>query len=334
MCSARSDRPRAATLSARASLALALFCSVVLAGCALNAPASGAGTAAELTDTPFFPQRRYQCGPAALSTVLEYSGVATDMDTLVQQVYLPGERGSLQAELLAATRRAGRIPWRLDATPAALLAELRAGRPVLVLQNLGVGWWPRWHYAVVIGVEDDAVILRSGAERRRQTRRRTFFATWQRAGNWAFVALAPDELPAEPDRQRFFRTLSELEATGHFATAGIAWQRALSEWPGSQVALFGLANSQYGRGLWSEAEGSYRRLLEVEPRLAAARNNLALTLLELDRFEEAEVEAEQALAAAADDANLARSVRDTLERIRDSRRQDQSRSGRPSSTSR
>lgn len=313
---------------------LALFCCTLPAGCALPRIAIDANPPRELTETPFFPQQRYQCGPAALLTVLTYSGVRTDMDTLVQQVYLPARQGSLQAELTAATRRAGRIPWRLAPAADALVAELDAGRPVLVLQNLGVGWWPRWHYAVVVGVDDDRVVLRSGVERRRMMRSGTFLATWRRAGSWAFVALRPDELPAERDRDRWFRTLSELEEAGQYALAAEAWEQALDVWPGSAVALFGLANSRYGLADWVSAEADYRRLLDDRPRLAAARNNLALTLLQMGRFDEAQSEAERALAAAAGEADLARSVRDTLAQIRAARDRSQSRSGSPWSTSR
>src|SRR2546422_3737218 len=32
-----------------------------------------------------------------------------------------------------------------------LLAEVAAGHPVLVFQNLGLHWIPRWHFAVAVG---------------------------------------------------------------------------------------------------------------------------------------------------------------------------------------
>src|SRR5690554_405536 len=32
----------------------------------------------ELTDVPFFPQTEYQCGPAALATVMQYRGIAIE----------------------------------------------------------------------------------------------------------------------------------------------------------------------------------------------------------------------------------------------------------------
>ena len=41
----------------------------------------------ELGATPFFPQRQYQCGPAALAMVLTASGVSVAPDDLVGQVF-------------------------------------------------------------------------------------------------------------------------------------------------------------------------------------------------------------------------------------------------------
>src|SRR5688572_23044905 len=64
-------------------------------------------TKVELTTTPFFPQKTHQCGPAALASVLSAAGVAITPDELTNEVYLPARRGSLQLELLAATRRRG-----------------------------------------------------------------------------------------------------------------------------------------------------------------------------------------------------------------------------------
>ncbi|TVP53451.1 MAG: hypothetical protein EA349_13665, partial [Halomonadaceae bacterium] len=80
----------------------------------LPAPDEGTPSAVELRDTSFHPQQAYQCGPAALATLLQSSGVRdADPDTLKNQVYLPDRQGSLQTELLAATRRADRVPYLL-----------------------------------------------------------------------------------------------------------------------------------------------------------------------------------------------------------------------------
>jgi hypothetical protein len=82
--------------------------SVLLGGCAadpfLGANAESFARAVELTDTPFYPQEAYQCGPAALATVLAHSGVRVSAEDLVPAVWLPERRGSLQPEMMAASR--------------------------------------------------------------------------------------------------------------------------------------------------------------------------------------------------------------------------------------
>jgi hypothetical protein len=175
----------------------------------------------ELADTPFFPQEDYQCGPAALATVLLDSGVDVDAGELIPKVYVPARHGSLQPEMLAASRAYDRIPYVIAPDFAALIAEVAAGRPVLVLQNLGVAAVPVWHYAVVIGYSADAgeMILRSGMDRRRITRAKLFARTWQRSGNWGMIALRPGELPASAEPARYLRAVAAVESIGRFDLA-------------------------------------------------------------------------------------------------------------------
>lgn len=297
----------------------ALF--VVLGGCASIPPTVSelptAVESIELEDTPFYPQERYQCGPAALTTVLVMSGAPAPLDDIVDKVYLPGRQGSLQAELLAATRTEGRLPYVIEGRLAAIWRELERGRPVLVLQNLGVAAIPRWHYAVVVGIDAERgeVVLRSGTDRRRVTPSRTFLHTWRRGGYWGMVVLTPGELPTAPDRARYFEAVAALEQAGRAAEAAIAWQAALEYWPGDSVALFGLANARLVLGDYPAAEEAYRELLEREPGMVVARNNLALALAEQGEYDAALQEIGIALAAN-QDAALERELGDTAATIR------------------
>jgi hypothetical protein len=297
----------------------ALF--VLLGGCASIPPSVGElpypGRAIELEDTPFYPQERYQCGPAALTTVLEKSGAAVSLDDIVDKVYLPGRQGSLQFELMAATRTEGRLPYVIDRSLAAVWRELEMGRPVLVLQNLGVEAIPRWHYAVVVGIDAERgeVVLRSGTDRRRVTPISTFLHTWRRGDYWGMVVLAPGELPAAVDRSRYFEAIAALEQAGRFEEAALAWRAALENWPGDTAALFGLANAQFALQDLPAAEASYRELLQRDPGLFAARNNLALVLAEQGNHDAALAEIESALAENRD-PELEDALRDTEATIR------------------
>ena len=261
---------------------------------------------------PFFPQTEYQCGPAALATVLAHAGADVDADDLVREVYAPGLRGSLQPELLGATRRHGFIPYVLEPRVGALAAELAARRPVLVLQNLGVDRVPVWHYAVVVGLAGDEVILRSGTDERRIERGRYFLRSWERGSNWAFVALPPGELPATATPGTYVRALAGAEPLLEPAAAERGYRAAMTRWPDDELVLFAAAGQRHTAGDLAAATALYRRLLAAAPQHAAARNNLANALAERGCHAEALAEARAALAALSPSDELHAAVSDTV----------------------
>lgn len=223
-----------------------------------------------------------------MATVLVRSGISVDPDELVSSVYVPGRQGSLQPELLAASRRYGRIPYVIAPDFSALLAEVENGRPVLVLQNLGMRLVPAWHYAVVVGFsrEESEVFLRSGTDKRRVTDAGVFLNTWNRSDNWGVVLLRPGELPAGADPRRFIKAAAAAESAGQLELAVAAYSAAVERWPESAMAVFGLGNTAYRRGDLEEAERWYRTALALEPHHALTLNNLATVVAELGRCEE------------------------------------------------
>jgi len=275
-----------------------------LAGCTtlqlqalVGSRSAGIPQRAELEAVPFFPQEDYQCGPAALAMVLSAGGKAIEPEALRPQVYLPDRHGSLQIEMIAAARRNGFVAIELAPILSDLLAEIAAGSPVIVLQNLALDWYPAWHYAVAIGYDLKArrITLRSGTERRLQMPLDTFEHTWRRSGYWAMLALPPRRLPASVAVGDYLSAVARLEKTGRAASAREAYESALERWPDDLTALIGLGNAAHRAGDLEGAEQAFRRAILVHPRSAAAHNNLAQTLEELDRHDEALAEAREAV---------------------------------------
>ena len=271
----------------------------------------------ELTGTPFHPQEDLQCGPAAVATVLGAVGFSVGPDALVPEVYTPGLSGSLQPELLAAIRRRGLLAYELPPTLGALGAELVAGRPVLVLQNLGLDALPAWHYAVVIGADPSAeqLLLRSGEERRLETPTGKFMRTWDKADRWAVVVLQPGDLPVDPQPDRYHRAVMGLETSGRHAEAARAWQAALRIWPDDRVAQFGLGNVAYARDDLAGARAAWERYLILNPDDPPGLNNLAVVLGRLGCQRRALRLARDALAGLSPDDALYPDVLDTTEAL-------------------
>lgn len=268
--------------------AIGLLVAVLSGGCAIGPPLRVAEVAPEtvpalLAHVPFHPQTRYECGPAALAMVLGASGVPADPEALVRQVYLPGREGSLQVELGAAMRRAGRIPYPVGPTPQALLGEVQAGRPVLVLQNLLTRSVPRWHYAVVVGAAPDRnrIVLHSGTRRALSTPARTFLRTWDWGGRWGLVALRPGEMPATPDVAAYLSAVADFEAVAGAAAARPAYEAAYRRWPSQPKVLLAMGNQRHADGQREAAARFYRDGLAAAPGDAVLRNNLASVLGEM-----------------------------------------------------
>jgi len=296
-------------------------CAWLLSGCASLFPQTaelreglpeGLPERVELKSVPFFPQDEYQCGPAALATSLAATGVKVTPTELVPQVYLPERKGSLQVEMLAAARRHGRVSYLLEPRFEALLREVAAGNPVIVLQDqapLG-----SWHYAVAIGYDYDAgeLILRSGETERQVLTFPVHEFMWRRSGYWAMVAMPPDRIPATAEEGRWLSAIAALERAGSAAAARTAYATFLERWPANVGAAIGLANAHHALGELEAAAAVLREAARRDPDSVIVLNNLAQTLSDLGRHAEALPFIERAVAAGGPYAKAVEETRQTI----------------------
>lgn len=286
-----------------ARVVLAAFLGVLLSGCASTPQWPLAYDNSIVNEVPFHPQEQYQCGPASLAMMLNAQGVSASPDELVDRVYLPGRKGALQVEMVAAARQYGMLVYPLDPELSSLLAEVKAGHPVLVLQNLRFNWWPQWHFAVVTGFDSnkETLTLHTGTEEYYQQPSASFMATWNRSDRWARVILPPDQLPVTAAPLPFLMAAHDLETTQQTAAAETAYLTASKTWPDQPAALLGLGNIAYQQGKWEQAADYYRVLTEEFPTIHAGWNNLAEALSRQDKTEEAQQAGQRAASLKAEE---------------------------------
>ena len=297
---------------------------LLLGGCASLAPQTSAlheqhpadiVARADLRDVPFFPQDEYYCGPAALAMALNAAGLKVTTEALVEQVYLPERKGSLQVEMLAAARRNGMVAYVLESELSHVLREVAAGTPVVTLENHGVRWYPRWHYSVMVGydLQRQEAIQHSGRRARVVIPLGLFEFLWKTDGRWAMVVVPPDRLPATASETRYAEAVAALERSGHTRQAKLAYETMLTRWPASLVALMGRGNTAHALGDLETAEIAFRQAATTHPESVAALNNLAQTLLDRGNVDAALAAAERAVRLG---GPLLPTARATLEGIR------------------
>ena len=272
-------------------LVLALI--LMLSGCARFAssplPQSpGTPARAAVSGVPFYPQDEFQCGPAALAMALGWSGMALTPGDLSAEVYTPGRKGSLQSALITAARRHDRVAYPIRGS-AALLTEVAAGHPVIVLVNLGLSWYPKWHYAVVIGYDQQQreIILHSGRIADERLANRVFKNIWRRSDYWGLLVLPPEQLPASAEELPWLEAVAGLEQAERWPAAATGYNVALKRWPQSFVAWMGLGNSRYRLQDLAGAAEAFSMAAKLQPKSGFAFNNLAHVLLRLGQRQEA-----------------------------------------------
>ena len=180
------------------------------------------------------------------------------------------------------------MPYLLPGSLDALLRELAAGQPVLVLLNPGFFLVLRWHYALAIGYDavNEEMILHSGRERASHMQLTPFLNGWARwqLGNAGVAGAAfTGVCQCGSNAQRGIA----LEQAG-----GINWLLRCTrpQWRAGRRRMscgFGLSNVRYRLTQPAAARSGVAFTLQLKPAAAPARLNLVELLLEQRRKPEA-----------------------------------------------
>jgi hypothetical protein len=294
----------------KSRLAALLGLSLALSACAIPTRQTDALLAAsreardvpdvsEIAGVPFVLQDKNYCGPASLAMVMAFAGKAVPVDTLASQVYTPGKSGTLQVDLLGSARRNGLMAVEIHGLPA-LLHEIHAGHPVVTFENLGLSWYPKWHYAVAYGYDlaGPTITLHSGPDRGEKKSLRKFERAWIDSGSWGLVVLQPGQLAATVDDLAHVRAAAGLEQLGLAREAELAYASILGRWPTSLGALIGMGNLRYAAHAPHASAAYLKRAVAAHPDSAMAWHNLATAQGAAHQRRLARVSAARALALA------------------------------------
>lgn len=253
---------------------LAMLCAGLVAGCSGSWPtlsgAPGSGERVRVAEVPFYPQEGFHCGPAAMAMVLNWSGLDVKPAAMDIRATKAADPRALLAEDAS---RYGRLAYPITGT-SAMLTELAAGHPVLVVQNLGVEARPLWNCVVAVGYDrpQEQVLVHSGEHAGKRMPLRLFERLWSDSGQWGLVVLRPGDLPAAAHQPDYLKAATQLRRAGRYWEAVQAYDAALAAWPADGETLMGLGASLYLLGDTRGAVDAYRTaaLTSTDPQPAQA----------------------------------------------------------------
>jgi predicted double-glycine peptidase len=178
---------------------LSLFCLAAVLGCLLVACAPTSHRTAIpqnaiiIHGVPFFQQEEYQCGPAALATVINFwyvkgnTGRRLSLEEAVARTYSPSARGVLGIDLEMHAKKLGFEAAGKAAGIDDLRRAILDGMPVIILVDYGFSIYQRNHFMVVTGFGPDFVIVNSGRRENEVVLNEDLGKIWKKTGYWSLI---------------------------------------------------------------------------------------------------------------------------------------------------
>jgi predicted double-glycine peptidase len=145
-----------------------------------------------IKNVPFFPQLAYQCGPASLAGVLNFWGIYVTPDEVAEDIYSKSEKGTLDIDMVLYAQKKGLQAILYKGSIKDLRDNIDSGYPVIVLVDYGFWVYQQNHFIVVIGYNDDGVVVNSGKEKEKFISEKDFLKSWEKTNFWTLL-IKPDE---------------------------------------------------------------------------------------------------------------------------------------------
>ncbi len=164
-----------------------IFFSFILSSC-LSTSRIQTGPSVEI---PFYRQSDYQCGPAALASVLNFwyrrAGLPEiSVQEIIDSIYSQGARGVLGIDLEIYARKKGFDIIQKSGTVEELKAFINEGIPPIILVSYGFSVYQIDHFMVVKGYNEEGIIVHS-KKPNQFISYEELGRIWKKAGYWMLV---------------------------------------------------------------------------------------------------------------------------------------------------
>jgi ABC-type bacteriocin/lantibiotic exporter with double-glycine peptidase domain len=167
-------------------LCIIAFSFVALFACA-SAPQAVYHGDVIIGNVPFYSQEDHQCGPASLSGVLNYQGLGISPEEIARDLFSKSAGGTLTLDMALYPKRKGFSSLSYSGSVRDLREKIDSGYPLIVMVDYGFSVWQVNHFMVVVGYNNDGVIVNSGKKEHEFIENDTFLRNWRKTDFWALL---------------------------------------------------------------------------------------------------------------------------------------------------
>lgn len=143
-----------------------------------------------IENVPFHPQESYQCGPASLAGVLNYWHVEVSPENIAEGIYSESAGGTLDFDMVLYARQQGLEVSQYKGDFADIKRNIDWGYPVIVLVDYGFWIYQQYHYMVVVGYNENGIVVNSGRERLKFISLTDFLKSWEKTEFWTMLIVS------------------------------------------------------------------------------------------------------------------------------------------------
>jgi len=145
------------------------------------------GTDVLIKTVPFYDQESYQCGPASLAMVMNYRNVMVKPEEIAADIYSSSVRGTLNLDMVLYAQYKGLSALQYRGNLKDLKKNIDSGNPLIVLLDFGFSFYQAGHFMVVVGYNENSVIVNSGKMKEHSVPEKEFLKAWGKTNYWTLL---------------------------------------------------------------------------------------------------------------------------------------------------
>ena len=140
-----------------------------------------------IENVPFYPGEADQCGPVSLAGVLNFRGVSVTPEEIARDIFSEAAGGTLNIDMLIYAGKKGLYAEQYGGSMDDIRKNINLGRPLVVLVDYGFSFYQRNHFMVIVGYNEDGVIVNSGDKREKTIPEKDFLKIWRKTNFWTLL---------------------------------------------------------------------------------------------------------------------------------------------------